>query len=237
MVLGLLVKLVITWRAIPYIPVVVSKMGQCVSTVIDVEGMRQRIHQLEQQVAAQGGGGGGAAYAAPAQVAAGAAPFTALFFPDPAMPCRHMASCRRQNCTYAHQATSLARLVQWLNSAKRSLDVCVFSITCDELAEALLAAHGRGVRVRVISDNDQTATKGSDVDRLRASGLPVRTDRAASHMHHKFAVLDDRFLLNGSFNWTRAGVLENEENVLILDEPQVAAAYTAQFERLWAKFA
>lgn len=42
-----------------------------------------------------------------------------------------------------------------LRSAQRTLDVCVFTITCDEIADALIQAHQRGVRVRVISDNDQ----------------------------------------------------------------------------------
>jgi hypothetical protein len=56
-------------------------------------------------------------------------------------PCRHGKECRRQACNYSHEATSLLRLLQWLGSAKHSLDVCVFTITCDELADALLAAH------------------------------------------------------------------------------------------------
>jgi hypothetical protein len=41
-------------------------------------------------------------------------------------PCRNGQSCRRQQCGYAHNATSLVRLLQWIGSAKRSLDVCVF---------------------------------------------------------------------------------------------------------------
>jgi hypothetical protein len=44
------------------------------------------------------------------------------------------------------------------------------------------------VRVRIISDNDQMATRGSDIERLYAAGVPVRTDKVAAHMHHKFAV-------------------------------------------------
>lgn len=48
-----------------------------------------------------------------------------------------------------------------LGSAKRTLDVCVFTITCDEIASALIQAHQRGVRVRVISDNDQVRRRAS----------------------------------------------------------------------------
>ena len=49
----------------------------------------------------------------------------------------------------------VCRLLSVLRSAQRTLDVCVFTITCDEIADALLQAHQRGVRVRIISDNDQ----------------------------------------------------------------------------------
>lgn len=49
----------------------------------------------------------------------------------------------------------VGRLLQLLRGAQRTLDVCVFTITCDEIADALMQAHKRGVRVRVISDNDQ----------------------------------------------------------------------------------
>eukprot|EP00967_Tisochrysis_lutea_P024775 scaffold28472_cov22-Tisochrysis_lutea.AAC.1 len=57
-----------------------------------------------------------------------------LFYPDEALPCRFMDKCRRNNCTYAHHATSLSRMLDFLNSAQRSLDICVFTITCNEIA-------------------------------------------------------------------------------------------------------
>lgn len=47
------------------------------------------------------------------------------------------------------------RLLQVLGSARSSIMVCVFTITCDDIADALMQAHRRGVQVRVITDNDQ----------------------------------------------------------------------------------
>ncbi|GBF99930.1 MT associated signaling phospholipase D [Raphidocelis subcapitata] len=232
------VKLALAWRLVPVLPALVGKMGGCISTFLETETLRSRVAQLERQLAA-GGGGGAAAPGGGGSVSVVAAPAggEVLFFPDPAMPCRNGKGCRRNNCTYAHGDTSLIRLLQWLGAAKQTLDVCVFSITCDELSEALLAAHNRGVRVRIISDNDQMATKGSDIERLKAAGMPVRWDKDAAHMHHKFMVLDSRFAMTGSFNWTRAGVLENQENVVILDAPGIAAKYAEKFESLWAAYA
>jgi len=134
--LGTAVKLLVAWRVAPHIPAAIAKMGGCLSVVLDNKGLRSRVATLEQQLAAGGNGGAGVA-------AAGA---EALFFPDPAMPCRNGKSCRRSNCTYAHENTSLLRLLQWIGAAKSTLDVCVFSITCDELSDALLAARGACVK-------------------------------------------------------------------------------------------
>jgi cardiolipin hydrolase len=47
------------------------------------------------------------------------------------------------------------RLLDILYAAHSTLDICVFNITCNELADAVIAAHRRGVRVRIITDNDQ----------------------------------------------------------------------------------
>ena len=59
------------------------------------------------------------------------------------------------------------------------------------MVEVLDRLMKRGVRVRVISDNDKAHDKGSDVWRLPDLGAEVRVDRSPHHMHHKFAIIDD----------------------------------------------
>jgi phosphatidylserine/phosphatidylglycerophosphate/cardiolipin synthase-like enzyme len=71
------------------------------------------------------------------------------------MPCRNGPSCRRQRCSYVHEATGLTRFLSYLTAAQRQLDICVFTLTCNEIADAILAVHKRGVRVRIITDDDQ----------------------------------------------------------------------------------
>lgn len=43
-------------------------------------------------------------------------------------------------------------------------------------------------------------------------------------MHHKFAIVDKCLVLNGSFNWTRQAVLQNQENCVVTDEPRLVSA-------------
>jgi phosphatidylserine/phosphatidylglycerophosphate/cardiolipin synthase-like enzyme len=61
-------------------------------------------------------------------------------------------------------------------------------------------------------------------------------DNSKAHMHHKFALLDNRCLLNGSFNWTRAAHLENKENVLLTSNAKLVKPFADEFESLWREF-
>jgi len=118
------------------------------------------------------------------------------------------------------------------------LDVCVFTISCKEIFDAIVAAAARGVRVRVVTDDEKMQDQGSKAFNLKAQrGVEVRNDRnERSHMHHKFAVVDGRMLLNGSFNWTRSAVLNNRENVVISHDPYLVADFANEFNRLWEEF-
>ena len=60
--------------------------------------------------------------------------------------------------------------------------------------------------------------------------------RTDAHMHHKFAVVDGKVLLSGSFNYTRAAVLENRENVVVHRSRRLVQQFLKEFERLWADF-
>ena len=110
------------------------------------------------------------------------------------------------------------RIVELFGKARKRVDVCVFTITDDRIADALLTAHRRGVAVRVVSDDDKALDQGSDIARFRAAGVPVRLDASPNHMHHKFAIFDETLLLTGSFNWTRGATERNNENFVVTSD-------------------
>jgi phosphatidylserine/phosphatidylglycerophosphate/cardiolipin synthase-like enzyme len=129
----------------------------------------------------------------------------------------------------------LEAILNLINHAAHRLDICVFTISDDRIAEALLAAHQRGATVRLLTDNHKLHDQGSDIKPLQIAGLPVRIDKTPNHMHHKFAVADNRVVLTGSYNWTRSAALANLENLLVTDDATVVQRYSAEFERLWAE--
>ncbi|KAF0814920.1 Phospholipase D [Andreprevotia sp. IGB-42] len=124
-----------------------------------------------------------------------------------------------------------------LRQAQRSADICVFTISDDEISAAILAAHSRGIAVRVISDDDKALDAGSDVFSLRRQGVPLIFDDSPAHMHHKFAVIDGSWLLNGSYNWTRTASTVNEENLTVTNDAALVAAFAERFALLWQRWA
>lgn len=131
----------------------------------------------------------------------------------------------------------LRAIQQRLRAARSSIDICVFTLSDDRISAEVLAAHRRGVAVRLITDNDKEFDAGSDIDALRRAGIAVAVDRTAAHMHHKFALFDGQWLLNGSYNWTRSACEVNEENLIVTNEQTLVAAFAAQFAALWQALA
>jgi mitochondrial cardiolipin hydrolase len=137
---------------------------------------------------------------------------------------------------FTPQHDGAGRIVRLFGEARKSVEVCVFTITDDRITSAMLAAQRRGVRIRVITDNEKSFDPGSDILRLTQAGLAVRQDETEFHMHHKFAVFDQGLLLTGSYNWTRSAALHNEENFVLLSELRLIRAFSGLFEELWAQF-
>mmetsp|Transcript_128098 Transcript_128098/g.190885 ORF Transcript_128098/g.190885 Transcript_128098/m.190885 type:complete len:220 (-) Transcript_128098:29-688(-) len=156
-----------------------------------------------------------------------------IFFPDEKMPCNNGSSCKRKQCNFAHEPTGLTRMLDVLSSAKKTLDICVFTITANEIADRVIDIHKSGVTVRVITDDDQRVSSGSDIQRMADAGIQVKDDASKFHMHHKFAIVDKKVLVNGSFNWTRQAVLSNRENVVITPDKALVTAFGNEFETMW----
>ncbi|RIA32025.1 phospholipase D-like protein [Ectopseudomonas oleovorans] len=129
------------------------------------------------------------------------------------------------------------RIRDLCRQARESVDVCVYTISDNQLSYELIAVHRRGIAVRIISDSEKRFDAGSDIQHLVEQGVPLRIDNSPFHMHHKFALFDGRLLLNGSFNWTRSASTSNEENLLVTDDPHLVAEYRREFDKLWARYA
>lgn len=127
-------------------------------------------------------------------------------------------------------------IIKLIDQAKKNIDICVFTISDNDISNAIINAHQRGVPVRVITDNDKSNDKGSDIKLLQAKGIPLVMDHSRYHMHNKYAVIDEA-LINGSFNWTRSASEKNQENIVVDRRPVLRAAFLERFDDLWQRYA
>lgn len=129
------------------------------------------------------------------------------------------------------------RVAAMFDAARHTVDVCVFTITDDRIARAMDRAYDRGVKLRVVTDDDKSGDLGSDIAKLARRGVRVRDDASEVHMHHKFAIFDGNRVLTGSYNWTRSANDRNFENAVVASEPGLVRQFQTEFDRLWDAFA
>ena len=113
----------------------------------------------------------------------------------------------------------------------KKVDIAVYSITNPAITNAIISAYKRGANIRIVTDKTQAKGKKSLVSQIRATGIPVLTNKKHKIEHNKFAVFDDVHVVSGSYNWTTNATNYNSENCLFFDQPDME--YSKRFEYLW----
>jgi phosphatidylserine/phosphatidylglycerophosphate/cardiolipin synthase-like enzyme len=121
-----------------------------------------------------------------------------------------------------------------IQAAQASLDIAMFFFTDADVANALLSAKARGVKIRMVLDAGGAAITASKHSQLCAAGIPVKVENWGGKSHSKWAVADSASVLFGSMNWTGAGDQQNDENTLVVRNAGLARAFSAEFARQWA---
>lgn len=127
-----------------------------------------------------------------------------------------------------------AHIIAALNAAERSAYLLAFAFTADPISAALLAARDRGLTVAAVLDEGQSTQSGAEYPFLLENGIPVKLDGNAYKLHHKVLILDESIVILGSYNFSRSAEESNDENVLIIHSPELAARFLAEFARVLA---
>ena len=126
-------------------------------------------------------------------------------------------------------------VIPLIKNAHKYVYIPAFIITHDELATELINAKKRGVDVKVIIDATNIHSKRSKVNDLRNAGVLVKAENYAGKIHSKSIIIDDKYIIAGSMNFTNSGENKNDENVLIVEDSVLAKYYKGFFEYLWKK--
>lgn len=135
-------------------------------------------------------------------------------------------------------------LLSALAEAQEEILVSMYVLGDDEIEAALIAAHQRGVAVRIILDPNIQAfslpingVPNVAVQlTLGDAGLPLRhyPVKPGGQMHLKLSIIDRRLVFAGSANWTTLGLDGNNETALLIDDRALAGELRALFEGDWA---
>jgi len=124
-------------------------------------------------------------------------------------------------------------IIKRIEKAKTSIHFMAFSFTSSGIGEAMIAKFKKGVAVTGIFERRGTREAHSQYAKMKLEGLPVRLDHNRCNMHHKVIVIDGELVIMGSYNYSRNANLANDENILIIDNREIAARYLDEFKRLW----
>jgi phosphatidylserine/phosphatidylglycerophosphate/cardiolipin synthase-like enzyme len=127
-------------------------------------------------------------------------------------------------------------VVSEIAGAQKQILVQAYSFTSVPILAALKAAHARGVDVEVIVDKSsarqsKSGSRYSAATFLTNAGIPVWVDTKVAIAHNKVMVIDGAKVITGSFNFTMAAQNHNAENLIVLEDPVLAAEYRANWER------
>lgn len=126
-------------------------------------------------------------------------------------------------------------IITIIQKAKKSIYIPIFFITHKEIKDELIKAHKRGIDIKVINDATNAHSKYTIHKELRKSGIKVKTENYAGKMHMKAMFVDGRISIIGSMNFTKSANNKNDENVLIIDNEEIAKYFEKTFIYLWEK--
>lgn len=118
-----------------------------------------------------------------------------------------------------------------INQAKKQILVQAYAFTAPTIVNALIAAHQRGVSVRILVDRSQLTGKGSKLATAHEHGLPIAIDQVPGIAHNKVILIDDYEVITGSFNWSNAAAYKNAENLLLIHNQELHQLYRNNWEK------
>jgi len=136
------------------------------------------------------------------------------------------------------QGTVATELINHINNAQETIHIASFEFNLTPVAEALIAAQERGVDVRWVTDDEHGIEADEEDDHgqfamLKDAGIEIIDDARGALMHNKFWVFDGQTVWTGSTNITQNGIFRNNNNVIVIESPEVAAMFTREFNEMW----
>ena len=123
-------------------------------------------------------------------------------------------------------------IIALVDASTTTLDLCLYEFNEEPLIEAVLAAHDRGVLVRMVGDGDEIHDPGYEA--LVEAGVVLSTRKPKDRiMHDKYVIADQQVVWTGSTNFSENGVHRNNNNGVMIESAELAAQFQADFDQMF----
>lgn len=124
-----------------------------------------------------------------------------------------------------------ALIAQEITKAKNSIFIQAYGLTSNAIIYQIKAAKSRGVRVHILLDNGNLSDNQAVYLDLKHAGINVAFDKMPGIAHNKVMIIDQSKVITGSFNFTTAADNKNAENVLLIEDVQLAEQYLINWHK------
>lgn len=121
-------------------------------------------------------------------------------------------------------------IAQEISKAAKSIYVQAYGLTSNSIIYQLKAARSRGVEVFVLLDGGNLSNNESVYQELKDAGIRVYMDKMPGIAHNKVMIIDGVKVLTGSFNFTNAADNRNAENLLLIEDKDIASQYLVNWQ-------
>ena len=118
-----------------------------------------------------------------------------------------------------------------IDAAQNTIRVQAYSFTNPLIVQALADARLRGVDVIVVLDKSNRTQRSSVAELAQRAGIPTLIDDRHAIAHNKIMIIDDRIVITGSYNFSRAAEKSNAENLVIIESAPIARKYQQNWQK------
>lgn len=123
-------------------------------------------------------------------------------------------------------------IINNIKKAEKTIDFAIYSFTDINIADALIFKKN-DIKIRCIYDKVQSKQKNSLIEYLNINGINCKVKTGRGIMHHKYIIIDNKFLITGSYNWTNNARENNNENAILFGEDYIVRYFIENFNELW----
>ena len=132
---------------------------------------------------------------------------------------------------FSPKGGATAAIVNRVNLAEKEILVMAYNYASTDIADALIAAKNRGVKVTLVIDGKQPTANGNKLQYTKDHGVPIFLDKKHAIHHNKVLIIDKQWVHNGSFNFSANAENRNAENSMWCQSQDMAKIFTTDFKK------